>query len=224
MEERRIEARSSSLNSGRRVVWGALFAGVVMAFTVQLLMGILGVSIGAKTVDAIGEAEGLGLGALLWLGVTMLVSFFAGGWTAARLAGIPRRTESVLHGVLSWGLSTIMIVAFVGTAAGGLFKGVSSLLSNVAQSPSAVNQLSAAARKAGEAVQRQGGVDQALDQAKQAGQEAAGPISGGSFAGFLVLLLSGAAAAWGGALGTPKNLILSSLPAWERRRTPTVNP
>jgi hypothetical protein len=48
---------------------------------------------------------------------------FAGGWVAAHLAGAPDKTDASLHGLLTWGLATIvtayLVASLVGAALGG---------------------------------------------------------------------------------------------------------
>jgi len=115
----------------QRVSWGAVFAGVTVALVTQLLLGVLGLAIGASTIDPLREADpvaGLGNGAGIWFAVTGLVSLFAGGWTAGHLAGIPRVTDSSLHGVLTWGLTTLLTFYLLTTSVGALIGGTARVL------------------------------------------------------------------------------------------------
>jgi hypothetical protein len=115
----------------RRISWGAVFAGVIVALMVGMVLNLLGVGIGLSTIDPLHEQSalaGLGIGAALWLIACTLISLFAGGWVAGHLAGIPYRTDAALHGVLTWGVTTLVTVFFFATAAGGLFSGATRLL------------------------------------------------------------------------------------------------
>jgi len=122
----------------KRVSWGAIFAGVVITLVTQLLLSLLGLGIGASTVNPLSEqnpASGIGTGAGIWFAVTTLVALFAGGWVAGRLAGIPRATDSLLHGLLTWGLATLLIfyllTTTIGSLIGGTFRVLGSGLSAV---------------------------------------------------------------------------------------------
>ena len=53
----------------------------------------------------------------------MLISLFAGGWVAGRLAEIPRAIDSLLHGVLTWGLATLLLFYLLTTTIGGIIGG-----------------------------------------------------------------------------------------------------
>ena len=141
---------------GQRVSWAAVLAGVTVALVSQLLLGILGIAIGASTIDPLREADpaaGLGTGAGIWFALTGLISLFAGGWTAGHLAGIPRTTDSTLHGVLTWGLSTLLTFYLLTTSVGALIGGTARVLG---QGASLVGQgVAAGAPKVAEAVQGQ---------------------------------------------------------------------
>lgn len=115
----------------RRVSWASVFAGVVTTLAVQLVLTMIGVSVGASTIDPLSEAapmRGLGVGSGIWLALSGLLALFAGGWVAGRLAGNPRRTDSALHGMLSWGLATLVTAIVVTSGAGRALSGVTGLV------------------------------------------------------------------------------------------------
>ena len=97
----------------KRISWGAVLAGVITALALQLVLSLLGVAVGASTIDPMREgtpeASSLGIGAGLWWVASALLSVFAGGWVAGRLAGVPVRTDGLLHGFVTWGLSTLLL-------------------------------------------------------------------------------------------------------------------
>ncbi len=117
----------------KRIAWGAVFAGVVLAIAIQVLLNMLGTGIGASTIDPLRgdtpNAEVLGISAAVWLILSSLIALFVGGWTAARLAGIPRQVDGMLHGLLAWSLSTLVVFYFLGTVVGGLVGGTFNLIS-----------------------------------------------------------------------------------------------
>lgn len=216
--ERRVASSSvAQAFVNRRISWGSILAGVVVAVVVQMMLTILGVAIGAATLDAAGRATpGVGIGAGIWFALSGIIAFFCGGWTAGRMAGIPRAVESTLHGFLAWGVSLVLGALLFTSAIGGLLGGVTNLLSQAAGTGAGgqiAATLSQAADDAQSAIQQQGGPGAVAQQ----GAESAGPVAGATLAGFFVLLLGGGAGALGGYMSTPKNTILSSLPAWERR-------
>jgi hypothetical protein len=111
----------------KRISWGAVFAGVVVAMVLQLALSLLGFGIGVGTIDPVEEQNpmsGLGTGALIWWVVTMLLSLFAGGWVAGRLSGMPTTFDSILHGILTWSLFTLLTFYLLTTALGRVISGV----------------------------------------------------------------------------------------------------
>ena len=111
----------------KRISWGAVFAGLVVALVLQLALSLLGFGIGIGTIEPMQEQSpmaGLGTGALIWWVVTMLISLFTGGWVAGRLAGMPTTFDSILHGIITWSLFTLLSFYLLTTAVGRVISGV----------------------------------------------------------------------------------------------------
>jgi ElaB/YqjD/DUF883 family membrane-anchored ribosome-binding protein len=157
----------------KRVSWASIFAGIVIALVVQLVLSILGIGIGASSINPISEQDptrGVATGAAVWFIVSTLLALFAGGWVAGCLAGVPRRLDSTLHGVLTWGASTLLLFYFltstVGSLIGGTFRVLGSGLSAVTSGAIAAAPEVAGAVK--NQVQQNGDVD--LDMSKIRGE------------------------------------------------------
>lgn len=115
----------------RRISWGAVFAGVVTALVVQLLLSLLGLAIGFGSIDPYEQQnpfEGLGTGALIWWVVSMLAALFTGGLAAGRLSGIFTPFDRALHGFLAFSLYALISFYLITTAVGGIISGVGSLV------------------------------------------------------------------------------------------------
>jgi polyhydroxyalkanoate synthesis regulator phasin len=139
--------RAAALAGGfRRISWGAIIAGVILALVTQLVLGMLGLGIGMSTVDpAAGEtpdASTIGIGAAVWWVLTTLIALFIGGWVAGRLAGIPRRLDGVLHGLVTFGATTLIMAWLLTTTVGAMIGGTMSVLGNIL---SGAGQVAAAA-------------------------------------------------------------------------------
>ena len=103
-----------------RLSWGAVFAGVVIAVAVQLVLGILGAGIGLTMVDPVEGttpgAAGFGIGAgIFWL-ITTVIALGAGGYAAARVAGVHDRFDALVHGLVVWGVTLILTLTRWSTA------------------------------------------------------------------------------------------------------------
>jgi hypothetical protein len=111
----------------KRISWSAVFAGVIAALIIHILLGILGTAIGATTIDPQQEQnplQHLGTGALIWTGVSMLIAMGVGSYVAGRLA----QREGALHGLLMFGVSTILTLWLAITLATGIIGGAFNIL------------------------------------------------------------------------------------------------
>ncbi|UAJ10102.1 hypothetical protein [Polymorphobacter megasporae] len=133
-----------------RLSWGAIFAGVVIAVAVQLVLGILGAGIGLTMVDPVNGttpgAAGFGIGAGIYWLVTTIVALGAGGYAAARVAGVHERFDALVHGLVVWGVTLIMTLYLLTSAVGGIIGGGFRTVSALASA--AGTTVSAAAPKA----------------------------------------------------------------------------
>ncbi|WP_020180359.1 hypothetical protein [Methylopila sp. M107] len=125
--------RTAALN---QISWGAVLAGVVVALTVQLVLKLLGVGIGAAVIDP-GTSDNPTAGAFsivggLWYLVAGLLGAFAGGYVSSRVSGRPVKAVGGLHGLTSWAATTLVILYLlttsVGSLIGGAFGGLSSVI------------------------------------------------------------------------------------------------
>jgi hypothetical protein len=116
----------------RRISWQALFAGLVIAVAVQLLLSTLGAGVGLGLVHSHASntpnVTNFSIGAGIWWLVSNLIALAIGGYVAARLAGVTTRTDGMLHGLVTWGLTTLFTVYLLTTAAGNLLGGASTIM------------------------------------------------------------------------------------------------
>jgi hypothetical protein len=205
----------------RRISWAAIFGGVILVVAIQLLLSLLGAGIGLGTVDTNAgntpAASGLGLGAGIWWVVSSCISLAAGGYAAAWLAGIELRFDGMLHGLVTWGIATLLTFWLLTTAIGGIIGGGFSALSTVASTAgSGVSEvakpIAQAAGVSPDMIQQQAQAklkrtrDQAVQAAKDVADASAAAASKTSFAAFGVLLLGALAAALGGSLAVQRRL------------------
>jgi hypothetical protein len=144
------DARTIMLN---KVTWGAVFAGVVVMLVTQLILNLLGIGIGAATLDpAAGAAENpsastFSIGAGIWFLLAGILASLAGGYAAGRLAGKPKESTASWHGLTAWALTTLVIFYLLTTTVGGILGGayrtVTSALGNVTQAVGSTAQTAA---------------------------------------------------------------------------------
>jgi hypothetical protein len=125
-------AVSSSLHRG--VSWGSILAGVTAAIAVQLLLNLLGIGVGAASINPQqGQpGQGLAVGAVVWFVISSIISLFVGGWIAGRLARTPNKKDGALHGFVTWALASLALFYLLSTAVGGLLGGAASVLGQTA--------------------------------------------------------------------------------------------
>jgi VIT1/CCC1 family predicted Fe2+/Mn2+ transporter len=127
LTERQEGYVETGLAAFKRISWGAVFGGLVIALVVHLMLSLLGLGVGLGIVDPLEEDipfARLGIGALIWGIVSMLIALFAGGYVAGRLAGIPRTIDSVLHGLITFSLFTLVMFYTLTTTIGTVITGV----------------------------------------------------------------------------------------------------
>jgi hypothetical protein len=125
-----------------QISWGAVLAGVVVVLVTQIVLNMLGVGIGAATLDPITgdnpSATSFSIGAAIWFGFSGILAALAGGYAAGRLAGVPKESTAAWHGLTTWALSTLVILyllsSTVGGILGGAYRGMTSALGGVAGS------------------------------------------------------------------------------------------
>jgi hypothetical protein len=129
------DVRSIMIN---RVSWGAVLAGVVVALVAQLILNMVGVGIGASTLepgagaDANPSARGFSIGAGLWWTISGVLAALVGGFAAGRLSGQPKESSAGWHGLTSWALTTLVIFYLLTSTIGGLVGGAYRGLANAA--------------------------------------------------------------------------------------------
>lgn len=115
-----------------RISWAAIIAGVILVIAVQLLLSMLGLGIGLGLVspntNATPDASSFGIGAGLWWLVSSLVALALGGYIAAWLGGLTTRFDGMLHGLVTWGIATLLTFYLLTSAVGGLIGGAFSMV------------------------------------------------------------------------------------------------
>ena len=86
-----------------RISWGAIAAGAMVALATYVVLTLLGLAVGIE-VAVRGSDVSLGAPAAIYTLVTLLVAMFFGGWATSRLAVGESKMESVLYGIILWGV------------------------------------------------------------------------------------------------------------------------
>lgn len=108
------------------IQWGAIVAGLALGLAVQMLLTLLGLAIGAWSIDLrdAQPAGGIPLATGLWTGMSMLISAFVGSYAASRLSGASNRTQGLYHGAVLWGVASVVFAWLATTALSFMIGGV----------------------------------------------------------------------------------------------------
>ncbi len=167
--EQKIEVLPD-IGSVTHISWGSVIAGTIIALMVQFTWIMLGLAIGfgvAPPAVQGGALGGLGIGAAIWWILGSIISLFVGGWVASRMAGIQRLFDGILHGLVTWGLVTLITVYIlssgIGTVIGGAFGVVRDALTVSGQVASSLPQIY------GQLTGGQGGMGNIVNELQQSG-------------------------------------------------------
>jgi hypothetical protein len=130
---------------GKKMSWGSVFAGVLVAVGLLLLLGALGVAVGISAADP-GQTQvsTLGAGAGIWTGLSLLIALFVGGMVATRTGVISDGTTGFVEGALVWVVSMLLMVYLAGSSVGMIAGAAGNLVGGATQAASSVMQGGAA--------------------------------------------------------------------------------
>ena len=120
----------------RRVSWGAIFAGAIIALAFWTVFTLLGAGIGLGIVKPINPDSaaniGVGIGGAVWFLVSAIISLLFGGYAAARLAGVTRVMDGILQGITMWAVTTLVLMYLLTNAIGGVLGGAYNMAGGLA--------------------------------------------------------------------------------------------
>jgi hypothetical protein len=108
------------------VAWNAIWVGALAALAVALIIGLLGVALGAHELvppRRVVRVRDFGFGAAVFSVVGALLAFGARGWIASKIAGLRRAEPAMLHGAVVWLLAVPLLLVLAALGAGGYFGG-----------------------------------------------------------------------------------------------------
>jgi hypothetical protein len=131
-----LDRVEGNTHTHRRISWAAIFGGVILVVVLQLLLSLLGAGVGLGTVNtnagSTPMASTLGIGAGLWWVFSSCIAIGVGGFVAAWFAGVEIRFDGVLHGLVTWGIATLLTFWLLSSAIGSVIGGGFSALGSVA--------------------------------------------------------------------------------------------
>jgi hypothetical protein len=145
MAEVRVERTIPSVSSVSHLFWGAVFGGSAVTLVTVMLLVLFGIAVGLFAVDPATEQNplgGIGIGSAIWWVLSWVVALFFGGWVTSRFAGLQRKFDGLLHGLVTWSLTFLFSLFFltnvIGTVVGGTFGMMSTIFSAASEVVSVV--------------------------------------------------------------------------------------
>ena len=115
----------AATNYHDQVRWGPIVAGLAIALSTQLVLSALGVAVGSSSIGDSGaprtDAPGVGVGVGVWSIISLLISLFVGGWTAARTSGRMNRDTALLNGAILWASMLALSAWLLSSGVSGAF-------------------------------------------------------------------------------------------------------
>lgn len=116
------------------ISWPAVIAGSIVAIAVGAMLNLLGVALGAASLNPYdlhgGDAEGFTAAAGMWMAVANAAALFVGGAVASRAAKYADHHRGALHGLSVWALAFLIAILIAGASVTG---GVTALLGGEAE-------------------------------------------------------------------------------------------
>jgi hypothetical protein len=106
-------------------IWSAVWVGALTALAVGLIIGLIGYAIGAHQLAAprtMSFRNARLITTIFSVGGAFF-AFVAGGWVAARIAGVRRAESAILHAAIAWMLTIPMMLALSALGATTMFGG-----------------------------------------------------------------------------------------------------
>lgn len=133
--EERQGAGEVTLADLQQLRWGPIFAGLLTAIGIFVLLTMLAVALGLQAAPGTEELEDMGFVAILVTSLIALVSFFVGGFIATWSSGVSDPGRSLVNGFLVWAL-WVVAVAVLGALGIGAIAGAMGDLFGQVSAPS----------------------------------------------------------------------------------------
>jgi hypothetical protein len=211
---RELEYPAYTVGPVGNLSWGAILAGMFVTIATMASLSLLGAGIGFASAPAADSAEGLakglGIGGAVWLFWSAIISFYAGGWVTGRMTRTGLVSESVVHSVTTWAVSTAAFMFILGSALGGIVGGTARLIgstastaANTAQNPGMAQQAATQLRDQASRLTQQAQANApSRDKVVQTAETASKAAGATGIAAFVLMLCELLACAAGGRSGT----------------------
>jgi hypothetical protein len=105
-----------------RISWGSVFAATFVVIAVQLALSALGIwgNFGLAKLTSIASLQSSANNVAIWIGVSAIISLFAGGVVASRLSSPRNIRDGLWHGLVVWGVAVTAMTVLSMIGVGGM--------------------------------------------------------------------------------------------------------
>jgi len=105
-----------------RVRWGPILAGVLTTITSMIILTVLGLAIGLSAFEPNDAGDNtVSTAAAVWGALSALISFFLGGWVAAKASAVAGAPSGGLNGLIVGVATIVLLIWMISTGLGNLF-------------------------------------------------------------------------------------------------------
>ncbi|MBZ9750661.1 hypothetical protein K7W42_07275 [Deinococcus sp. HMF7604] len=112
-----------------RINWTGVIAGLAVGVVTQLSLSALGVAFGAAYANSAGN---LAMGTIIWMAISLVISSWLAGLTAARAAGYLTPAQGRFNGLITGALLAILTTLFLSNALTAGFRAASNIVGSAA--------------------------------------------------------------------------------------------
>lgn len=182
-----------------RISWGAIIAGAIVSLMCETLLNFLGLglNLSAFTLDGV-SALNLGIGAIVWLVVSGIISAWICGWFTGKFSRITCGFERGCNGLVAWSLAMLITIMVTVAGAGATMGGVIGVTGHNSLNASKV-VMSVVNKSMPTLANNESGDISGQNDLTQTSQDAAGKLGASTLFIFVALLLGAIASALGAA-------------------------
>ena len=121
---------SGTIPDRTQLKWGPIWAGLLTALGLFVLMTLAAIAIGLQAAPGADEGDTAMVAGIV-TGIIALVAFFIGGFVSSWSAELSDNGRSLLNGFLVWALFLVLLMILAAFGAGSIFGAATNLLGDV---------------------------------------------------------------------------------------------
>jgi len=117
-----VERAAVAFRTRDLVRWGPIWAGLLLALAIQLVLGMIGLAVALSAYDPLAPnfAERVAGTMSIWTAVSALIALFVGGFVAGRMAAVLGLRNGLVQGSVVWALALVIGIVFSALGVAGL--------------------------------------------------------------------------------------------------------